>query len=90
LKAALRTRSRTSSGMFGTLGVNNAVRIGADPFGRALLFTPNPFQGGSSVSHYDTLAFPNLLMEPAINGDLPQAVTTPMDLTFQLLQDTGW
>jgi hypothetical protein len=29
-------------------------------------------------------------MEPAINGDLPQKVTTPMDLTFQLLQDTGW
>jgi hypothetical protein len=90
LKAALRTRSRTSSGMFGTLGVDLAVRIGADEFGRALMFTPNPFQGGSSVSHFDTLAFPNLLMEPSINGDLPQKVTTPLDLTFQLLQDTGW
>jgi hypothetical protein len=90
LKNALRTRSRTSSGMFATMGVNNAVRIGADPAGRALLFTPNPFQGGSSVSHYDTLAFPNLLMEPNINGDLPQKVRAPFDLTFELLQDTGW
>jgi len=90
LKAALRTRSRTSSGMFGTLGVNNAIRIGADAFGRALLFTPDPFQGGSSVSHYDTLAFPNLLMEPAINGDLTQSVSAPFDLTFELLKDIGW
>lgn len=90
LKAALRTRSRTSSGIIATLGANQAVRIGADAFGRALLFTPNPFQGGSSVSHFDTLAFPNLLMEPNINPDLPQRVGAPLDLTFQLLQDTGW
>jgi hypothetical protein len=90
LKTALNTRSRTSSGVMATLGVNAAIRIGADPFGRALLFTPNPFQGGSSVSHFDTLAFPNLLMEPNINADLPQKVSAPLDLTFQLLQDTGW
>jgi hypothetical protein len=90
LKTALRTRSRTHSGMFGTMGVNSAVRIGADAFGRALMFTPNPFQGGSSVSHYDTLAFPNLLMEPAINPDLTRAVSAPGDLTFELLQDIGW
>jgi len=90
MKTALRTRSRTSSGVIATLGVNPAIRIGADPFGRALIFTPNPFQGGSSVSHFDTLAFPNLLMEPNINPDLPQQVTAPLDLTFQLLQDTGW
>jgi hypothetical protein len=90
LKTALRTRSRTSSGVIATLGVNPAIRIGADPFGRALLFTPNPFQGGSSVSHFDTLAFPNLLMEPAINADLPQKVEAPEDLTFQLFKDIGW
>ena len=90
LKNALRTRSRTKSGMFATLGVDLTVRIGADPLGRALMFTPNPFQPGSSVSHYDTLAFPNLLMEPAINGDLTQDVKAPRDLTFELLRDTGW
>jgi len=58
--------------------------------GRALLFTPNPFQGGSSVSHFDTLATPNQLMEPAINGDLLHTVLPPYDLTFRLLQDIGW
>ena len=58
--------------------------------GRALLFTPNPYQGGCSESHWDTIAFPNQLMEPAINGDLTHSVVTPQDLTFKLLQDIGW
>ncbi len=90
LKTALRTRSRTHSGMFATLGINLAIRAGGDAAGRVLMFAPNPFQGGSSVSHFDVSAFPNLLMEPAINADLQQQVSTPQDLTFQALQDTGW
>lgn len=90
LKGALKYRSRTRSGVFLNLGINLAQRAGADPLGRALLFTPNPFQGGSSVSHWDTIAFPNLLMEPNINSDLTHSVTVPQDLTRQLLADTGW
>ncbi len=90
LKNALARRSRTSSGVIASLGVNSTQYAGADIFGRARLYAPNPFQGGSSVSHYDTIAFPNLLMEPAINGDLLHAVTPPADLTFPLLQDIGW
>jgi len=78
------------SGMLGTLGLNLAVRAGADAAGRALLYTPNPFQSGSSVSHWDTSAFPNQLMEPAINGDLTHEVTPPNDLSFPLLKDIGW
>ena len=90
LKAALATRTRAHSGMFANLGVNLAVRAGADSAGRMLMYAPNPFQGGSSVSHYDVSAFPNQLMEPAINGDLTHEVTIPFDLTFQLLRDIGW
>lgn len=90
LKTALRKRSRTSSGVIASLGVNGSQYAGADPLGRALLYTPNPFQSGSSVSHWDTIAFPNLLMEPAINGDLLHSVVPPADLTFPLLQDIGW
>ena len=90
LKTALQRRSRTSSGVIASLGVNGSQYAGADLFGRALLYTPNPVVGGSSVSHYDTLAFPNLLMEPAINGDLTHAVTLPGDLTFPLFLDIGW
>jgi hypothetical protein len=90
LKAALLTRSRMHSGMTANLGVNMALRAGADASNRPLMYTPNPFQGGSSVSHWDTSALPNQLMEPSINGDLSHEVTPPYDLTFPLLQDIGW
>ncbi len=53
-KSALRFRSRTRSGVLVTMSLNFATYAGADPAGRALVFTPNPFQGGSSVSHWDT------------------------------------
>lgn len=90
LKSALTTRSRAHSGMFANLGVNASVRQGADAFNRPWMYAPNPFQSGSSVSHWDISAFPNQLMEPAINGDLTHEVTPPYDLTFKLLQDIGW
>jgi hypothetical protein len=90
LKNALKTRSRLHSGMFANIGVNTTQLAGADPSGFVLLFTPNPFQSGSSVSHWDTIAFPNLLMEPNINGDLTHHVVVPWDLTFALLRDIGW
>ena len=90
LKAAIARRTRTHSGMFANLGVNLAVRAGADAMGRVLMYAPNPNQPGSSVSHYDTSAMPNLLMEPAINADLTHEVKPPRDLTFPLLKDIGW
>ena len=90
LKNALRFRSRTSSGVLATMGLIPGQLTGADLAGRVMLFTPNPFQGGSSISHWDTFAFANLLMEPSINGDLPHAVTAPLDLTFELFKDLGW
>ncbi|MFS2002260.1 PA domain-containing protein [Duganella sp. CT11-25] len=90
LKAAIARRTRTHSGMYATLGVNLAVRAGADAMGRVLMYAPNPNQPGSSVSHYDTSATPNQLMEPAINGDLTHEVKPPFDLTFPLLKDIGW
>ena len=73
-----------------TLGVDPTVRSGADRAGRALLFTPVPVQPGSTVSHWDTIAFPNQLMEPAINNDLTHNVDTPQDLTRAQLRDVGW
>jgi len=90
LKAALAKRTRTTSGVIATLGINGSQYAGADIFGRALMFTPNPFQPGSSVSHFDTLATPNQLMEPSINGDLLHSVVKPADLTYELLKDIGW
>jgi hypothetical protein len=57
-----------------------------DGVGRVNLFAPTTFQPGSSVSHFDSLASPNLLMEPAINLNLPLS----LDLTRQQFRDIGW
>lgn len=83
-------RNQLGVGVNASLTLNLSIRAGADTNGRALLFTPDPVQPGSSVSHWDTIAFPNQLMEPAINGDLTHSVVPPNDLTFKLLRDLGW
>jgi len=80
----------TSGPVPALLGVDLSIRAGADHFDRALLYTPNPVIPGSSVSHWDTSAFPNQLMEPNINGDLKLAVDVPADLTRSQLRDIGW
>lgn len=61
---------------------------GADDNGFVRLYAPNPVRPGSSKSHFDTSATPNLLMEPAITPDLDSA--TDLDLTPNLFQDIGW
>jgi hypothetical protein len=90
LKAALKARSRTGSGVIASLAVTGTQYAGADILGRALLYAPNPYVSGSSVSHFDISAFRNQLMEPNINGDLTHSLLPPQDLTFRLLQDIGW
>lgn len=73
-----------------SIGKDASIRAGADFVGRARLFMPKPVQSGSSGSHFDSIAFRNLLMEPAINPDLTHSVTAPEDLTLELLRDIGW
>lgn len=90
IRVRLATRSRTHSGVFAKLGVNGSQYAGADLLGRPLLYTPNPRIGGSSVSHWDTIATRNLLMEPSINADLTTSLIPPQDLTLPLLKDMGW
>jgi hypothetical protein len=83
--------SRTAAGsVTASLGTDPSRRAGADLAGRPLLYTPNPLIGGSSVSHWDVSAFPNLLMEPNISADLTLSVVPPKDLTLPLLKDIGW
>lgn len=67
-----------------------SIRAGADANGRARMYAPFPVVGGSSVSHYDSVASRNLLMEPSINADLTHKVKAPDDLTLELLTDIGW
>ena len=77
-------------GVTANIGVDLSIRAGADALGRARLFAPFPVSPGSSISHYDTVANKNLLMEPAINGNLTHNVQSPDDLTLELFRDVGW
>jgi hypothetical protein len=83
-------KAQLGAGVNATLLIDHTAPSGTDGQGRALLYTPNPFETGSSVSHWDSTEFPNQLMEPNISGDLTHTVTTPRDLTASLLQDIGW
>lgn len=77
---------KAATGVNATLIVDPTVRAGANTVGRALLNAPNPVQLGSSISHWDPIASPNLLMEPAISADL----THGLDLTTPQMVDIGW
>jgi len=59
---------------------------GTDPAGHARLYAPSPVESGSSISHFDTVASPNLLMEPFINSNLGP----DLDITDEQLFDVGW
>ena len=69
-----------------TMRLSPTQIAGLHPAGHVRMFSPNPFQSGSSVSHFDVSATPNLLMEPAINPDL----TSSIDLTDPVFRDIGW
>jgi hypothetical protein len=74
-----------------SLLLDNSVLAGTDRINHlALLATFDPVAPGSSISHFDQVAFPNQLMEPAIISDLTGSVTPPEDLTTSLFTDIGW
>ena len=81
LRAAAPTEVSTS--------LDRVVRTGTAA-GFPRLFAPNPFQSGSSVSHFDTSLTPSGSMEPSITSDLTTKVKNPFDLTLALLRDIGW
>lgn len=53
--------------------------------GQIQMFAPNPYQSGSSISHWDPSNFPNLLMEPSYWG-----ATQSIDRTKPAFKDMGW
>lgn len=73
-----------------TLALDLTERAGADSADRPLLFAANPVQPGSSISHWDLIAFRNQLMEPGLNPDLTHEVIPPFDMTLTQLRDVGW
>ena len=81
IKTALQTEP-----VAGALVLDMTRRAGADPNGFALMNAPNPVVPGSSISHWDPIASPNLLEEPAINPDLNHG----LDQNYPLFLDIGW
>jgi PA domain len=79
-------RASLAAGLSVTLRLDPTRLAGADSANRLRLYAPNPLEDGSSVSHWDTSAYPHLLMQPNLAGDLPHEV----DLTLPMLQDIGW
>jgi len=79
-------KAQLGGGVNVTILLNPALKAGADNSGRPFMFAPNPVQSGSSVSHWDVSASPNLLMEPAINNDLHDTI----DITHGAFVDIGW
>ena len=69
-----------------TLRRNATSLSGAHPDGQVLLYAPSPIEPGSSLSHFDVTATPDLLMEPNINDGLHNDV----DLTREAFEDMGW
>jgi Calx-beta domain/PA domain len=76
------------SGLTANLRTDATRRRGADVevSPKPHTYNPNPFEGGSSVSHWDTTTSPNTLMEPALNADVGYDV----DLTLPAFMDIGW
>ncbi len=79
-------RGLLDAGVNVTLMTDPAQYAGADAEGRVMLYAPNPREPGSSVSHWDVSASPDLLMEPNATSDL----TSDVDLTRYALEDMGW
>jgi hypothetical protein len=69
----------------GSAIVSLLARWGMHDAGFALLYAPNPVELGSSVSHFDATAWPDLLMEPFDSED----VFDDVDLTPALFKDVG-
>lgn len=78
---------RASTTAVAKLVLDESVLAGTQE-GFVRLYAPTTVALGSSISHYDTSATPNLLMEPFITDTLRAADT--LDLTPALFEDLGW
>jgi hypothetical protein len=76
--------SFTASGFI----VSATRKAGTDANGYMRLYSPTTVAPGSTASHFDVVAEPSVLMEPAITPLL--TASHNVDLTVALLEDIGW
>jgi len=82
----LRTQFTANATVAGFLRNDPSQLAGTSKEGYPRLYAPCTNSPGSSLHHWDTVASPNLLMEPSVNSDLLHGV----DLTIYQLLDIGW
>lgn len=80
IRAALGSPARA------TIRLDPQNLAGTDSMSRPKMYAPADLEEGSSVSHWDTSAEPDLLMEPSISNSLGHGV----DLSRDLFSDIGW
>jgi hypothetical protein len=84
-------KAQLASGVRVRMLVDKTVLAGTDRTRRQVMLAAfNPVIPGSSISHFEPVASPNQIMEPAINPDLTSSLEPPTDLTLPLLTDLGW
>ena len=76
--------SSTSNGFV----VSATRKAGTDKNGFVRIYAPTTVASGSSGSHFDVVAEPSLLLEPAITPLLEASHN--VDLTLALFEDIGW
>jgi len=82
-------RGQLGAGVSASLLVDPTIYLGADASDQMLVYTPAPVEPGSSVSHWDLLATPDVLMEPFLSPDLAHQLEGT-DVTLALMRDVGW
>ena len=83
---ALKAQLTANAQVEGMLRVDPAQLSGATREGHVRLYSPCTTEPGSSTYHWDTVASPNLLMEPSVSSDLAHG----LDLTLSQMLDIGW
>jgi len=69
-----------------TLGADKTRMTGADAMGRPYLYASDPVRPGSTVSHWDPLARPDLIQEPESGYQHPHDIT----METAVMHDIGW
>jgi autotransporter-associated beta strand protein len=65
-------------------GVNAVAQYGSS----VPVYAPNPYVGGSSMSHIDETALPNALMSPQLAS--AQSIRAPTSLEWEIMKNLGW
>lgn len=85
---AMNDAGRNTAIRSGNLFWNGADGVAGNGGIRPEIYAPNPFEGGSSISHLDQTTHAGLMMTPGLFNGL--AIHSPSDLELGMFHDMGW